>query len=88
MAAMEKLGPNVEVSPATKRIWQELKQEIVSSKTPMERELLSVALYRFRSLQHSLQQYLSPTFATSALRDDIHKECTGNSMREAGWRRT
>lgn len=29
-AAMQKLGPKVEVSPATKRLWQELQQEKVS----------------------------------------------------------
>lgn len=29
-SAMKKLGPKLEVSPATKRLWQELKQEMVS----------------------------------------------------------
>ena len=28
---MKKLGPKLEVSPATKRLWQELKQEMVSA---------------------------------------------------------
>lgn len=36
MAAMNKLGPKVEVSPASKRLWQELKQEMVSSATPKD----------------------------------------------------
>lgn len=31
--AMKKLGPKLEVSPATKRLWQELKQEMVSITT-------------------------------------------------------
>lgn len=30
-AAMKKLGPKLEVSPATKRLWQELRQEMVSA---------------------------------------------------------
>lgn len=40
-AAMKKLGPKLEVSPATKRLWQELKQEIVS---------ITTRLYKISSL--------------------------------------
>lgn len=35
-AAMKKLGPKLEISPATKRLWQELKQEMVSATTRLK----------------------------------------------------
>lgn len=34
---MKKLGQKLEVSPATKRLWQELKQEMVSITTGLPR---------------------------------------------------